>query len=242
MNWKILPTPQHIAEEFSRQLDELSIKGGVRHIIISGGSTPKIWFTNLATPPWIKKICWENIHFWWADERCVPPENPESNFGEANKLLFRHINIPKKNLHRIRGEAPPVEEARRYAKEIDQFVGKNSQGIAVFDWIHLGIGSDGHTASLFPGQTNYNDAKWVTVARHPESGQQRITTTALLLTASNRISYQVTGKSKAELLQKIQKERENNPQVKLPWPAANIHSKTGETEWYIDMAAATLLT
>ncbi len=184
----------------------------------------------------------ENLHFWWGDERCVPPENVESNFGAANDLLFRHIDIPAVNLHRIRGEADAEDEIHRYSDEIDKFVNKNPEGIPAFDWILLGMGDDGHTASLFPGKTEYNDPAWLTVAEHPASGQQRISKTALLLGAGKRISYLVTGKNKAELLRQIKETTEKNSLSALPWPAANIRSKEGETEWYIDAAAASLFT
>ncbi len=241
MNWKIFATPQLIAEELSQQLCLYSRKETPQHIVLSGGGTPKRWFTLLAQPPWKEKIDWKNIHFWWGDERCVPPENPESNFGTVNELLFRQINIPKENIHRIKGEAPPQQEAFRYDNEIRQYVPKNSEGTPEFDWVHLGMGDDGHTASLFPGQTDYNNTDLATVATHPQNGQQRVSLTPFLLAAAKRISYQVTGHNKSELLQKIEVQREKSQKGTLPWPAANIYSNKGETEWYLDTAAAALL-
>ncbi len=240
MIWKIFATPQHIATELARHLCDLSLTERPQHISLSGGSTPKIWFSLLATPLWAKQIRWANLHFWWGDERCVPPESAESNFGAARELLFRHIDIPPANLHRIRGETDVKEELLRYSNKIDLFINKNIEEIPAFDWIILGVGDDGHTASLFPGKTDYTATEWITVAEHPVNGQKRISKTVRLLSAGRRISYLVTGKNKAALLSKIKEATEREPLSMLPWPAANIRAKQGETEWYVDAAAASL--
>lgn len=243
MNWKIFASPVLVAQALSADLFALSNADEPKHISLSGGSTPGIWFTTLALPVWARKIRWENLHFWWSDERCVPPESAESNFGTANELLFRHIDIPQQNLHRIHGEEPPEKEALRYAEEITDFVRTNKEGVPVFDWIHLGMGEDGHTASLFPGHTDYDASQLVITTRHPKSGQDRISKTARLLSAGERVSYLVLNRKKAALLGKIQEaEKQKGSSAALPWPAARIGSEHGVTEWYLDLAAASLLT
>lgn len=242
MNKKIFDSPTNIAQTLSAELSALSEGNKPKHISLSGGSTPKVWFTFLTQHGWPKKIYWENIHFWWGDERCVPPDNPESNFGAVNELLFQYIDIPAENLHRIRGEDSPQKEAVRYAEEIEKLVPKDKDGVPMFDWIHLGMGDDGHTASLFPGQTDYAATELVIHTKHPENGQDRISKTARLLMAGKRISYLVTGEKKAALLRKIQKATQKDSSALPPWPAARIHSINGITEWYLDQAAASLIT
>ncbi|PID75420.1 MAG: 6-phosphogluconolactonase [Deltaproteobacteria bacterium] len=243
MNLKIFSSPAAVVEALANELLALSTGGGQRHISLSGGSTPKLWFELLARPPYAGGICWKNLHFWWCDERCVPPDAADSNFGVADKLLFSHINIPRKNLHRIRGEEPPEREVSRYSDEIDQYLPKNKAGYPVFDWIHLGVGGDGHTASLFPGQTDYTDKNWITIARHPETGQRRISQTASLLAAGTRLTYLLLGNGKSAILAQMQKRIEDKAQLSdpLPWPAARIRSIDGITEWYLDQAAASFV-
>ncbi len=243
MNLKIFTSPASVVRELSDQLQTLSNSDPKKHISLSGGSTPRLWFEFLAQPPYSKKIRWENLHFWWCDERCVPANSTESNFGVADTLLFRHITIPRENLHPVHGEKPPEQEAVRYADEIDKHVPKNNAGVPVFDWIHLGMGTDGHTASLFPGHTDYTDTKWITTARHPESGQNRISKTPILLMAAKRLTYLVLGKGKAEIIKEIQENLAEKARQKnsLPWPAARICASAGITEWYLDPSAASLL-
>jgi 6-phosphogluconolactonase len=243
MNWKIYDSPAMVIRALCDNLLALSRGKKTAHVSLSGGSTPKLWFAALAEPACAGNINWDNLHFWWGDERCVPPEDPESNFGSAYELLLRHVNIPAGNIHRIHGEEKPEIEAQRYAGEIDEFVPKNADGVPAFDWIILGMGGDGHTASLFPGQTDFADPRLTFVATQPESGQLRISKTVRLLEAADRISYLVLGKSKAKLLKEIRTKPDaaSCDLDTLPWPAARIRSTDGITEWYLDSAAAMLM-
>ena len=201
-------------------------------IYLSGVSTPKLLFKTLAQAPYADAINWKNLHFWWGDDRMVPPSDSESNYGEVQKLLFDHINIPAENIHRIRGENEPHLELKRFEEELSAVIPDG-----VFDWIILGMGADGHTASLFPNQTNFADENLAVIAKHPESGQLRISKTAKLIEQAKRITYLVTGEGKAEILKEIQ----TTPAENLPYPAAKIEAKNGVTEWYLDKAAAKLL-
>ncbi|MCG6507306.1 6-phosphogluconolactonase, partial [Vibrio parahaemolyticus] len=148
------------------------------------------------------------------DERCVAPDDAESNYGEANALLFSQIDIPAGNIHRILGENEPQAEAQRFAQEMADVI-PSENGTPVFDWILLGVGADGHTASLFPGKTNYDDENLSVVASHPESGQLRVSKTAKVLEAAKRISYLVLGAGKAEIVYEIH----TTPAEDLPYPA-----------------------
>ncbi|MGX9416709.1 6-phosphogluconolactonase [Vibrio sp. WJH972] len=230
---KIFPTSNEVVRSLADDLNIYSQKGTPVHISLSGGSTPKMLFKLLATAEYAATINWQNLHFWWGDERCVAPEDAESNYGEANTLLFSQIDIPAENIHRIRGESDPKKEALRFADEMKAVIPCEND-TPIFDWILLGIGGDGHTASLFPNVTNYQDPNLSVVATHPESGQFRVSKTAKVIQAAKRISYLVLGSGKVEIIQEIS----STPADELPYPAAKIQSTHGETEWYLDSAAA----
>ncbi|MFZ7202330.1 6-phosphogluconolactonase [Avibacterium avium] len=232
MNNVIFENAQSAVEKIAEELKQYSLEGRPVHISLSGGSTPKLLFKTLAAVPYNQAIQWENLHFWWGDDRMVAPSDPESNYGEVQKLLFDHIEIPAENIHRIRGEAPVEQELARFQNELAEVVPNGE-----FDWIILGMGTDGHTASLFPHQTNFDDENLAVIAKHPETGQVRISKTAKLLEQAKRITYLVTGAAKAEILKEIQ----STPAENLPYPAAKIKAKNGVTEWYLDKDAAKLL-
>ena len=232
MNKFIFETAQQAVEKIAQELKAYSEKGTSVHISLSGGSTPKLLFKTLAQAPYANEIQWQNLHFWWGDDRMVPPTDEQSNYGEVQKLLFDHINIPAENIHRIRCEENVETELARFSQELTACVPD-----LAFDWIILGMGNDGHTASLFPHQTNFDDPNVAVIAKHPESGQIRISKTAKLIEKAKRITYLVTGAAKAEILKEI----EETPAESLPYPAAKIQAQNGVTEWYLDKDAARLL-
>ncbi|MGR5380977.1 6-phosphogluconolactonase [Vibrio harveyi] len=233
INHKIYQTAEQVVESLANDMKAFSEMGRPVHISLSGGSTPKMLFKLLATEAYATSIQWQNLHFWWGDERCVAPDDAESNYGEANALLFTQVNIPAENIHRIRGEEEPKVEAERFAKEMTEVI-PTENGTPVFDWILLGVGADGHTASLFPDQTNYDDENLSVLASHPESGQIRVSKTARVLEAAKRISYLVLGAGKADIIEEIN----SSPARVLPYPAAKIQATSGLTEWYLDLDAA----
>lgn len=236
MNCKIFPTAQAVVEQIAREFKRYSKLGRAVHISLSGGSTPKLLFQTLAKAPYKKGIQWQNLHFWWGDDRMVEPSNVESNYGEVQRLLFNHIAIPAANIHRIYGELPPQQALERFKCDLQQVEDKQN-GMPVFDWIILGMGTDGHTASLFPKETDFDDPHWAIIARHPQSGQYRVSKTAALIENAKRVTYLVTGAAKAEILKEI----DTTPAEDLPYPAARIKAKYGITEWYLDQDAAQLL-
>ncbi|MFW9285453.1 6-phosphogluconolactonase [Glaesserella parasuis] len=232
MNTIIFNTAQNAVEKIAQEFVLYSQLNRPVHISLSGGSTPKLLFKTLAQELYKSQIQWQNLHFWWGDDRMVPPQDPESNYGEVQKSLFDHIQIPTENIHRIRGEESVEQELVRFSQELTACVPNGE-----FDWIILGMGTDGHTASLFPHQTDFNDPNLAIIAKHPETGQIRISKTAKLIEQAKRITYLVTGASKAEILKEIQ----TTPAENLPYPAAKIKAKNGVTEWYLDSDAARLL-
>ncbi|MGC7590454.1 6-phosphogluconolactonase [Bisgaard Taxon 46] len=229
MNTVIFDNAQNAVEKIAQEFLAYSLENHPVHISLSGGSTPKLLFKTLAQAPYNTEIQWQNLHFWWGDDRMVLPTDPESNYGEVQKLLFDHIQIPAENIHRIRGEEPVETELKRFEQELSAVVPEQ-----VFDWIILGMGTDGHTASLFPHQTNFDDPNLAVIAKHPETGQIRISKTAKLIEQAKRITYLVTGESKADILKQIQ----TTPAENLPYPAAKIKAQKGVTEWYLDKEAA----
>ncbi|WIH24245.1 6-phosphogluconolactonase [Photobacterium damselae] len=236
MNYRVFETPDQVVNSLAETMREMSQQGRPVHISLSGGSTPKLLFKTLAQAPFATSINWQNLHFWWGDERCVEPTDPESNFGEANELLFKHVALPSENIHRILGEADPEQEVVRFANEMDKVI-PHKHGLPAFDWILLGMGADGHTASLFPHQTDFYDQHLAVIATHPESGQKRISKTARLLENADRITYLVLGEGKAKILKEISEHSADE----LPYPAAKIQTQFGQTEWFLDSAAAQLL-
>ncbi|MEH6453379.1 MAG: 6-phosphogluconolactonase [Psychromonas sp.] len=236
IEFKTYLTPELVVDKLANDLLSFSLQQKVMHISLSGGSTPKMLFKLLAQAPFAESIQWNNLHFWWGDERCVPADDAESNFGEANSLLFSQVALPAENIHRIRGEDDPEIEVKRFANEMAEVI-PCVHGTPVFDWILLGVGADGHTASLFPGVTNYEDENLSVIASHPESGQLRISKTAKVLQAAKRVSYLVLGAGKTQIVSEIH----TTPASQLPYPAAKIQSATGETEWFLDASAASAI-
>ena len=209
------------------------------NIALSGGNTPELFYRRLSSLAAVKspKINWEPVHFFWGDERCVPPGHAESNFGMANRALLRTIEIPEKNIHRIYGENKPEEEAIRYSSELRLNLPLRN-GTPRFDWIFLGLGEDGHTASIFPDRLDLlYSVKECEVAHHPTSGQKRITVTGKVLINASNISFLVTGGAKKIKVMEILKDYINAKK----YPAYFIKPVSGELEWLLDFAAAELI-
>lgn len=234
---KTLADPASLAEAFASDFATwvaAQSKGPIT-VALSGGSTPKRLF-ELWADQYADKIDWSRIHFFWGDERCVPPEDPESNYGVAKELLFDRITMPSENIHRVRGEASPAEECSRYEQEIQQFVPTNRGGTPQFDLIILGMGDDGHTASIFPHQSEFlNSDRVCEVATHPQSGQQRITVTGRVLNAAKKVIVLVTGASKAEVLADVIGRRGEFADYPIS------HVQGDDVCFYIDEAAAAKL-
>lgn len=233
---KIFKNTDEIASEFANMLQILAQKaeGKIVHIALSGGSTPKAIF-NYLSDKFGKNLANPQFHFWWGDERCVPPNNTESNFKWANELWFKPIGIKTEQIHRIYGEAQPQEEAIRYSAEIENKV-PIINGWPKFDLMLLGIGEDGHTASIFPHQKEFIESnKICEVATHPENGQKRITLTGKVINNSGVIVFLSTGEKKSEMVYEILKLNNTN------LPASHIHAQNGKLIWLIDREAAKLL-
>jgi len=233
LSYIIFQTPQDLAEAFAADLADKIKKAAdgkeYLNIALSGGNTPKILFTVLAEK-YSQSLDWCYVHFFWVDERCVPPEDPESNFGMTKQFLLDKIKIPRKNIHRMRGENDPGREAERYSEEILKYVCKGKY-LPVFDIMILGIGDDGHTASIFTGNTELlSSEKICGTSVHPVSGQIRITLTGKVINNSKEIFFLVTGEKKSDIVYKIISKSSDT----VTFPAANIFSVHGKTIWLLD--------
>ena len=163
-----------LAQSFISASVKAQQTGSFLSIVLPGGNTPRALFKYLSSPQIAQKIKWPQLQFYWGDERCVPPYHPDSNFGMAQKNLISRISLPAANIHRIFGENDPYDEAIRYSMVIRSSIKSTLDSIPRLDWVLLGLGSDGHTASLFPGQVHKDLCG---LAFHPETGQRRITMT-----------------------------------------------------------------
>ena len=236
----ILKNPAAVAEYAANRFVSVSkeavLKKSIKHIALSGGSTPALLFKILTSNTYKQQINWQNIHLWWGDERAVAPDHSESNFGLAQKLLLRKIDIPPKNMHRIKAELKPDTAANQYQHEmIDNISLINN--VPAFDWTILGMGEDGHTASLFKIDDNFYTHNLTSITAHTQSGQKRISLSKRTLCTSKYITFMVTGKNKAEKIKVILGEKENVKDC----PASLIRSNDGKTVWVLDEEAGKLL-
>lgn len=229
----ILPDNEAVADHFAVWLVDWLKKKGEVAIALSGGSTPKVLFRLLADE-YAEQIDWKNVQLFWGDERCVPASHEDSNYGMTQELLLRHIDIPLANIHRVRGEDDPEEEAQRYGEVIKEEL-PEVDGYPVFDLIILGMGADGHTASIFPHEKELLMAETVcAVATHPETGQKRITLTGPVINRAKRVVFLVTGSSKTNKVRQIIREEG----AWSSYPAAHIRPLSEKLDWFLDEAAA----
>jgi 6-phosphogluconolactonase len=218
---------QHAAQESIAQ------RGGCA-VALSGGSTPKAMFALLASEPYRSAINWARVYLFWGDERCVPPAHAESNYRMTNEALLAHVAVPPSNVFRIAGELDPATAARAYAAQLRQFF--PADPVPRFDLVLLGMGADGHTASLFPGTAALHAAEdAVVVANYVEKLQtHRITLTAATINHARAIVFLVSGADKAATLQAVW-EGAYQPDL---YPSQLIQPTNGTLTWVVDEAAA----
>lgn len=203
------------------------------NIALSGGSTPQALFSLLATETYRDCINWEKLHFWWGDERFVSKDSKESNFGTAYRLLFNQIpNFNSINLHPIRFGKSIKESRDSYSREMKELI-SSKHGIPVFDWCLLGMGDDGHTASLFPNDKALNSIELTEIVRHPITLQERVTITLPVINLARRISILVSGSKKNKMLAEVLE----NKSEKNKYPISHVCSSNNNLEWHVDTDA-----
>ncbi|HUH47167.1 MAG TPA: 6-phosphogluconolactonase [Arenibacter sp.] len=232
MKINVDPSKAEVAKRFSGYLEEHIKNNSSFHIALSGGSTPKEIFDYMAVHA--TDTDWSKVHLYWGDERCVPPTDSESNYKMTVDHLLSKIDIPEENIHRILGEDSPESEAIRYGKVLEARL-PQVNGVPQFDLVILGMGDDGHTASIFPHQIGLWDSEAnCEVAIHPDSGQRRITITGKIINRAKTVAFLVTGKSKAEKVKCIIDKEEGHG----IYPASLVAPISGNLIWFLDTEAA----
>jgi 6-phosphogluconolactonase len=224
---------------FAETVNKTVLSRGIVHVALSGGSTPQGFYKLLSQAVFRETIPWDSIHFFWGDERSVPPDNVESNYGQARKFLLDHVPARQENIHRIQGEINPQQAAKDYCRLLAHY-GDHGRLWPRFDWALLGLGADGHTASLFPGLINpgENSSPVIAVnANYMGRPAARVSLTPLVFNAARHVVFLVTGENKAPILQKILK---GLPDL-INLPAQRIQPENGIITWMIDASAAHLL-
>ncbi|RYC52978.1 6-phosphogluconolactonase [Flagellimonas olearia] len=232
MELKIYKDKQEVAEQFSTYFKEKA-NSGEFHVALSGGSTPKIVFDVLAQK-FSDEIDWNKIHFYWGDERCVPPTDDDSNYKMTVEHLFSKIEVPEANIHRVLGENDPSSEAMRYANLLEINLDRVEE-VPQFDLVILGMGDDGHTASIFPHEIElWNAEDHCVVATHPDSGQKRVSINGKVINTAKEVAFLVTGASKAEKVKAVVEKTEG---AKV-YPATLVDPTSGNLVWFLDEDAA----
>lgn len=204
-------------------------------VAISGGSTPLPLYALLALPEWAIRIDWPNVHIFWADERAVPPDHKDSNYLNASAALLERVPLPRENIHRMRGEIDPAQAAAEYEAELRQFFGADDPR---FDLVLLGMGDDGHTASLFPGTAAIHEQERLAIAHYVErAGNWRITLTPRAINAAANVAFLVSGAGKAARLREVLR----GPYQPDVLPAQSVKPANGQLTWFVDKPAAALL-
>lgn len=204
---------------------------------VSGGSTPRTMHRLLAQKPFLSEIPWEKTHIFWVDDRCVPYDDPASNYGAAKADLLDSVPIPENNVHPVPVDIPPEEGAMKYQDNILSHFNSTGSEVPVFDLVILGIGTDGHTASLFPGHKELDEKdRLVTEVEGGNPFVHRLTMTLPLLNNARKTVFLASGPGKADIVKEIF----NNKNTGLP--AQLIRPVKGNLTWLMDRKAARLIT
>jgi 6-phosphogluconolactonase len=234
-------------DELNRKAAELFIalankaiqQSGQFTVALSGGSTPKGLYSLLASPDYKERVDWSRIHLFWGDERCVPPDHTESNFRMVQESLLSKVRIPSQNVHRMMGEKEPEQAAAEYEEHLRQFFHLSRGAVPRFDLIFLGLGEDGHAASLFPGSPALDDTEHLVATVYVERLKApRLTMTLPVINAAAEIVFLVAGQSKSPAV----KELLSASSQKLNYPAAKVKPVNGHVTWLVTQDAGESLT
>jgi 6-phosphogluconolactonase len=234
---EIFPTPETLADAVARHIvvraDGAIATAGRFTLALAGGSTPRDAYARLATDDFARWVEWERVHVLWGDERCVPPDDPRSNYRMAKEALLDRVPIPAQQIHRIRGEDAPEKAAAEYERELRALLDGEALDLAL-----LGLGEDGHTASLFPGQPAVHETdRWVVAVPAPPGNLWRVTLTPAVLDLAKHVTFVVSGASKSlRLAQVVQ-----GPFTPDLLPAQAIRPRQGVLTWMVDQAAGSQL-
>lgn len=223
------------AELFSRIAVESVAARGKFSVVLAGGDTPRRTYDLLAQEPVRSHVPWENLHFFWGDERCVPADDPRNNALMARRALLDHVPVRPEQIHPIPCDRSPQKAAVEYEAELRGYFAKEPPR---FDLVFLGLGDDGHTASLLPGSAALaEEVRWTAVTRRAGEEFCRVTLTTPILNQAALVVFLVTGPGKARVLQTIMDGSDSRPIL----PAQLIRPLSGDLRWLVDREAASLL-
>jgi 6-phosphogluconolactonase len=222
------------AEQFVTLAAEGTQRIGRFGVALSGGSTPKALYSLLASHEYQSRIDWPRVHLFWGDERCVPPDHAESNYRMVQEALLSRISIPAENIHRMAGEKEPAQAASEYENELRRFFQLSPGQAPRFDLVLLGLGEDGHTASLFPGGEALKENERLVATAYVERVKaHRLTLTLPVLNAGAQVSFLVSGESKSAIVKALLGGHANSTQ----YPAGKVIPASGKLAWFITQDA-----
>jgi 6-phosphogluconolactonase len=239
---RVCANPTAVARAAARQFVDWAWQSIAREgsfiVALSGGSTPRELYRMLATPEYRAQVDWLRVQLFWGDERAVPPDHPDSNYGMARRELLLKVPIPPQNVHRMEAERPNIGRAAHdYEEVLRQVLDLDERGFPRFHLILLGMGLDGHTASIFPGsRIPVQTSRWVSTPMVTKLGARRMTLTLPVLDAARRVLFLITGAEKADVLQRVI-EGGADP----PYPAQLVQPRDGTRHFLLDEAAASKL-
>jgi 6-phosphogluconolactonase len=244
VTYRVLPNPEATAQAAAQLFLDAAVKAatarGVARIAISGGSTPKTMFGMLADPdrPFLKQVPWDKIDLFWVDERCVPPDNIESNYRMTREAMLSKVPLSRERVYRMEGELDPEVAAARYESVIRNAFKLEGAQTPTFDLVLLGIGPDGHTASLFPHTDALNEMSHIVVPNHvPQKESWRITLTWPVINQGREVAFLVEGEGKAEVVHDVFL----GPYQPETHPSQLIRPASGQLTLLLDAAAAAKL-
>ena len=236
---RIVENPDELAhaaaDEFEQLANEAVKNQGSFNVALSGGSTPKAMFDLLSKEPYKDTIPWSKIHLFWGDERHVPPDDEDSNYRMTEEHLLSKVSIPPENVHRIEAEdADAKQVAVKYQQHLQQYFKLAKTEIPTFDLVFLGMGDDGHTASLFPGTDAVHDSENLVAAPWVEKfDSHRITLTPQVINNAKRVIFLVKGEEKADTLVRVIEGEKNEDR----FPAQIVNPTHGSLLWLCDREA-----
>jgi 6-phosphogluconolactonase len=239
MRVRVLPDLDAVAESAARETAEaaqqaITLRGRFL-VALAGGRTPALAYRHLAADPWCDSVNWSRVEFFWGDERAVPADDPESNYGLARRALLRPLAIDERRVHRMRAEDPDLAAAaREYASALERIAGAPP----VLDLVLLGMGADGHVASLFPGSAALSENERAVVdVRVPATGASRLTLTLPVILSARGVLVQVAGAEKADALRRVLQPGPDADTL----PAGRLREAGERVVWLVDASAGSAL-
>ena len=238
---RIFDDPEHLTWAAATQFEQLARIKAIEKkpftAALSGGSTPKPLYELLGSPTFAGRVRWQNVHLFQVDERCVPPDDPQSNYRLIHRAMLESSPLPKGNFHRMAAERPDREQAALdYAEDLKRVFEPGGGEVPNLEWVLLGMGPDGHTASLFPGSAALAEkTAWVVPNYVEKFNSFRLTLTLPVLNAASHVIFMVVGKDKAATVREVLEGPAGQ------FPAQLVQPTGGRVSWFLDPAAAQLL-